>query len=682
MNEARTASAALRRLLPGWVLTAGLSAALCAGLLDLFLSLWLEPPAGLASGTTLLLVLAVTFALALAAFVAGFVLFRLVRAAPLPLALALAALLLLGLLLLGVARSLGDGAAPWRQSFLLGCLAISCAGLVYLAARAFPGLAGRRRLWSRISLAAPLLGGAALLALWLARYRLAGSPGLLPVLGAVIASVLILSPVSRVRSPQAAGRWLACLAVVALAGPWISAWAGSSGEPAAGTKGTKPKRIILLSIDTLRAGALSCYGEDGAQTPHLDRLAADAVRFTHAYSSASWTLPSMASVMTGLSPEIHRAVHSHSRVPDGVLTLAEALRRSGYRTAALVSSTILGPATNLTQGFDEYTSFPGPWIGHSFGAGILAALAEPFRPEEATPPDMAGLAAGWLRAHTQGDLFLWVHVFDPHAPYGPPREYLDGSQPPPGAKWRFEGWDEEAIRAGTYVPTAAQRDWIHRLYLGEVRYVDDAVGRLAAELQRLGMYDDALIVVLSDHGEEFWEHGAYGHGHSLYDELLHVPLLVKLPRSGERGVIDRPVTTASVMPTVLALSGLRLPESYPAASALPLGTGAADRPLFRPLFSLGLNRFEDRKAVRFCRFKYVRWDLTGREELYDLAADPGERHDIAPHEPQGLAAGRKLMAAFDEQSRDARRRLRLGDGEEAQLDDGTLARLRALGYVR
>jgi arylsulfatase A-like enzyme len=662
-------------------LTAGLSAALCAGLLDLFLSLWLEPPAGLASGTTLLLVLGVTFALAFAAFLAGFVLLRLVRGAPLPLALALATLLFLGLLLMGVARSLGAGAALWRQVSLLGGLAVVCAGLVYLAARTFPGLAGRRRLWARISLAAPLLGGAALLALWLARYRLSGTRAL-PVLGALGAAALILILVSRVRSPQAAGRWLACIAVVALAGPWISAWVGSPGEPAAGTNGAKPKRIILLSIDTLRAGALSCYGEDGARTPHLDRLAADAVRFTHAYSSASWTLPSMASVMTGLSPEVHRAVHSHSRVPDGVLTLAEVLRRSGYRTAALVSSTILGPAANLTQGFDEYTAFPGPWIGHSFGAGVLASLAKPFRSEEAPPPDVADLAAGWLRAHSQGDVFLWVHVFDPHAPYGPPREYLDGSQPPPGATWRFEGWDEDAIRAGTYVPTAAQRDWIHRLYLGEVRYVDDAVGRLTTELQRLGMYDDALIVVLSDHGEEFWEHGTYGHGHSLYDELLHVPLLVKLPGAGQRGVYDPPVTTASVMPTVLALSGLRLADGYPAASPLPLNTGAADRPLFRPLFSLGLNRFEDRKAVRFGRFKYVRWDLTGREELYDLAADPGERHDIAPHEPQGLAQGRELMAFFTEQSRDARRLLRLGEGEEAHLDDGTLARLRALGYVR
>jgi choline-sulfatase len=352
-----------------------------------------------------------------------------------------------------------------------------------------------------------------------------------------------------------------------------------------------------------------------------------------------------------------------------------------------VSSTVLGPAANLGQGFDEYTAFPGPWIGHSFGAGVLAALAPAFRPEEAPPPDLEKLAADWLRAHARGDFFLWVHVFDPHAPYGPPREYLDGAVPPPGAGWRFEGWDEDAIRAGTYVPTNAQRDWIHRLYLGEVRAVDDAVGRLTAELRRLGMYDDTLIVVLADHGEEFWEHGSYGHGHSLYDELLHVPLLVKLPGSAERGVlanrengetVDVPVSTASVMPTVLALAGSPLPAGYPAAEPLPLDHDGTER----PLFSLGLNRFEDRRSVRFGRFKYVRWDQTGREELYDLAADPGERHDVAPHQPRELAAGRELLAAFAAQAAEARRRLRLGEGEEARLDDGTLARLRSLGYVR
>jgi arylsulfatase A-like enzyme len=594
---------------------------LCAGILDLGLSLWLESPAGLGSGAALLLVPAITAVTALAAFLAAFVLLRLaLRPAPLPLALSLAASILLGLVLVSVARSLSPDAADGMKLLLTG-LTAAAAVLVYFAAPALPDRARRRTFWSRLAVAVPPFGGAALLALWLARYGLPVA-GPLPAPGAT-------------RPPR------------------------------------PPQRIVLLTIDTLRAGELP--------TPHLDRLAGDAVRFTHAYSSASWTLPAMASVMTGLSPEVHRAVHSHSRVPDGVLTLAEALRRAGYRTTALVSSPILNPAANLAQGFDEYTAFPGPWIGRSFGAGVLTSLVKAFRPEEAPPPDLADLTTGWLRAHRQDDFFLWVHFFDPHAPYGPPREYLAGAAPPPGAKWRFEGWDEDAIRAGTWVPSPAERAWIHQLYRGEVRYVDDAVGRVTAELRRLGMYDDALVVVTSDHGEEFWEHGAYGHGHTLYDELLHVPLLVKLPRSNRRGAVDAPVSTASVAPTILGVAGAPLPAGYPAAAPLPLAAGEGQA---GPLFSLGLNRFEDRRAVRFEHWKYVRWDLTGREELYDLAADPGEAHDLAPHEPPELIAGRALLAGFAAQGREARRLLRLGDGEEATLDAGTLARLRALGYVR
>jgi arylsulfatase A-like enzyme len=364
-----------------------------------------------------------------------------------------------------------------------------------------------------------------------------------------------------------------------------------------------------------------------------------------------------------------------------VVTIAEVLRRSGYRTAALVSSTVLGPAVHLDQGFEEYHVSPGPWLGRSFGAGLLRRSVDRFRPDEAPPPDLGERVAAWLQAHQEEDFFLWLHVFDPHAPYGPPRRYLQGRQPPPGGQWRFEGWDEEAIRAGTWVPTLAERDWIRQLYLGEVRYVDDFAGRLVAELRRLGLYEDTLLVVLSDHGEEFWEHDSYGHGHTLYDELLHVPLVVKLPRSERTGPIDLPVSTASVMPTVLGLCGVPLPSGYPAEpSLLPHLRGMI--PAVPALLSLGLNRFEDRQAVRFERFKYIRWEMTGREELYDLRSDPGERLDLARLAPRELEEGRRLLAGFAAESRRARRTLRLPDREEADLDAHTLDRLRALGYAR
>ncbi|HEX7185101.1 MAG TPA: sulfatase [Thermoanaerobaculia bacterium] len=617
------------RLLPGWILAAGLSAALCAGCLDLILSLWLDPPTGMRSGANVMLAWAVTASVALIVFLFGFVLLRRVfRMAPLPLALALASLEIAWIVLRGIARSLGAG--MWRQDLLLIVVAAAVSLLVFQLTRTGPE---RRSLWRRLSVGAPLAGAAVLLLLWIVQY---GSP--------------------------------------------VAAW-GAEADPSAGPrKAHAVRRVILLSVDTLRADALSVYGGE-SRTPSLDRLAGDSVVFQRAYSPASWTLPSMASVMTGVSPQVHQALRTRSRVPDRLLTLAEVLRRDGYRTAALVSSTVLGSAANLTQGFDEYRSFPAPWLGRSFGAAVLTARAKAFRPDEAPPPDMAEAAIDWLRAHRGDDFFLWVHLFDPHGPYGPPRRYLDGRRPPPGGKWRFEGWDEEAIRAGTWVPNPGERDWIRRLYQGEVRWADDFAGRIVDELKRLGIYEDALVVVLSDHGEEFWEHGSYGHGHTLYDEILRVPLLLKLPRSSRTGRVDSPVSTASVAPTLLDLCGLPFPTGHPSAGSLAsILQGRA--PASAPLLALGLNRYEDRQSVRFGSFKYVRWEMSGREELYDLTRDSGEQHDLAANDPSGIAEGRRLLAAFEAKSRKARQILRLGGPEEAKLDPYTMERLRSLGYAR
>lgn len=435
-------------------------------------------------------------------------------------------------------------------------------------------------------------------------------------------------------------------------------------------------RVLLLSIDTLRPDALSSFGGREIRTPHLDALAGDSLSFTRAYSSASWTLPAMASVMTGVSPRVHGALHTRSRVPDGLPTLAETLRRAGYRTAAFISSTVLGPPANLTQGFDEYRPYPGPWLGRSLGATVLRSRLSRFRLDEAPPPDLTGDVTDWLRARQDEPFFLWVHFFDPHAPYGPPRRYLEN----PEGRTRFEGWDEEAIRAGTWVPTAAERDRIHQLYLGEVRWVDDAVGRFLGELRRRNLYDDTLIVLVSDHGEEFWEHDSYGHGHTLYDELLHVPLLVKLPvklqKSERTGRIATAVSTESIFSTVLDACSLPLPPGYPAAGSLL--RPAPDR----PLHALGLNRFEDRQSVRFGRFKYIRWTTSGREELYDLQRDPGEKVSLAASAPAELLEGRRLLASFEAEGRRGRQLLRLTEGETTELDAHTLERLRSLGYAQ
>jgi len=644
MSEAPSQSPTARRppFLPGGAVATGLAAALCAGGLDLSLSLWLENPAGLRSGTHLLLTFAASTVLAFAAWLAAYVLLRLLlRSRQQPLAILVSASLLTAVLLRGILLSVSPAEASLGRAVLP--LAVLVLAVGFLASK----LTNRGK------------GG--------------GAP--LPVGGGAMGEG------TGVRS-FAATTLLALAATPLLLLDRNPAPARSPAHPPA------VPHVILLSIDTLRGDALACSGASETRAPHLDSLAAESLCFSRASSSAAWTLPAMASVMTGVSPQVHGAVHVRGRVPDGLSTLAEILRRSGYRTAAFVSSTVLGPQANLTQGFDEFHAWPGPWLGHSLGATLLAARVPRFRPDEAPPLDLAAAAGRWLRAHRDEPFFLWVHSFDPHAPYGPPRRYLHGRSRPPGEHLRglrFEGWDEEAIRAGTWVPTAAEREWIRQLYLAEVRWADDAAGRILDEVKRLGLYDDALILVVSDHGEEFWEHGSYGHGHSLYDEILHVPLLVKLPRSSQIGRISRigpigrittPVSTAGVFATVLDACSLPLPPGHPSAGSLLAPAGAP------PLLSLGLNRYEDRRAVRFGRFKYIRWSLCGKEELYDLESDPGEAVDLAATFPVELAEGRRLLGAFDGAGQRARRLLRLAEGETAELDRHTLERLRSLGYAR
>jgi arylsulfatase A-like enzyme len=429
---------------------------------------------------------------------------------------------------------------------------------------------------------------------------------------------------------------------------------GASRLPAAGP----PHPILLITIDTLRADALSCYRAQTPGTPAIDTLAGDSVVFRHARSPAPWTLPALASMMTGVSPQVHLATGLGSRVPNRLTTIAEALRRVGYRTAALVSSPLLGREVHLDQGFQEYTAFPKP----------------------ADPDQLAGLASKWLRVHGKEPFFLWLHFYDPHTPYEPPAPYIRG-MPPPGMGPRLTAEEHLAIRLHQRDPSPAEREWIRQLYEAEVRWVDAAVGSLMADLKRSGLYEGTLILLLSDHGEELWEHGGVGHGHTLFEELLHVPFLVKLPGETRRGPVEIPVSTASLAATILDFAGRPLPARYPAARSLaPLLRGETLPP--EPLLSTGLQRIEEREAVIFGGFKLIRWLTSGRQELYDLGRDPRETADLSASSPEKTAEGGRLLDRFEAEGEQGRKILGITRPERIPPDPEALKRLRALGYVQ
>ncbi len=423
--------------------------------------------------------------------------------------------------------------------------------------------------------------------------------------------------------------------------------------------GHEVPRVVLIVVDTLRADALSCHGAE-IPTPHLDALAEDSVVFDQARSPAPWTLPAMASLMTGASPKVHRVDDAHAALPDSWPTLAEQFREAGYRTGAVGRNRFLVDR-GFHQGFQDYDLFPRPRIEQPLGSA-LPFVARRALARHASTEQLVDRAIDWISAEREHDFLLWLHLLDPHQPYTPPPDAL--------AEWTdagriglsFDLLDE--VRDGTFAPTGDEIERIRALYLEEVRLVDAHVGRLLHHLEDLDLYDDALIVLTSDHGEELWEHGGYEHGHTLYEELLHVPLLVKHPGAARTGRDDTLTSLEDVAPTLLELCGL--PTTHGAGRQRHFATANLYGPPLDSVLHDGLKLIHDTEA--------------GQYELYDLRIDPGETDDLAEARPEDVFHGRGMMA--DHEVRTAAAADQLGrSATSVELDPGAREQLRELGYV-
>ena len=405
-----------------------------------------------------------------------------------------------------------------------------------------------------------------------------------------------------------------------------------------------PQHVVVVTIDTLRADRLGCYGARDVATPNMDRLAREGAMAMETTVPAPITRPSHVSIFTGLDPAQHGIRDNISRAlaPD-VPTLAEAFKAAGFDTAGFVSSIVLSAQSGLGRGFDEFSD--------RFDLGSDAGDEARFLDILEKRGDIAtGEAIAWLERHAQARTFVWVHLYDPHAPHDPPEPYR--------SRYASDPYD------------------------GEVAWSDELVGRLDAALTRLGIRDRTLVALTSDHGEALGEHGELVHGFFLYQATLRVPLLLRGP--GIRPGTKIPVVARSVdlFPTLLELSGVPAPASAHALSGRSLapavrGGAALDE---APAFSESLTPrihygWSDLRSVRDGRWKFIR---APRPELYDLARDPGERHDLARDEP---ARARALAAALDrhlasEDSAASARAVQAGD-VPAEL----VEKLGALGYA-
>ena len=411
------------------------------------------------------------------------------------------------------------------------------------------------------------------------------------------------------------------LALLALA---VAAAAGCrANEPAPpasqASVGQRPHDLILVTIDTLRADRVGVYGHAQARTPMIDALARRGVRFSSAFAPTPITLPSHASLLTGRYPPGHHARHNGMRVDAHVPSLAATLAAAGFATGGFVGAFPLDRRFGLNAGFAAY--------GDRMPRSAQGRLAN-----ERAGSDVADEAIGWLRANAGSRRFLWMHLFEPHAPYGDARSGRPAS----------DRYDDEVAEADR-----------------QVGRVLEALGEAASR---------ALVVVTADHGEAFGEHGELTHSLFVYDTTLRVPLVIAGP-GVPAAVRDAPVTLVDIAPTVLPLLGVKAFDSDGIDLARVIaGEAGPERELYAESFAALLDfGWSPLRAVRAGRMKYI---AAPREELYDLAADPGETTDRASAEPQRTAALRDRVDRYSPASLAA-----------PAVDPDALARLRALGYA-
>lgn len=391
--------------------------------------------------------------------------------------------------------------------------------------------------------------------------------------------------------------------------------------------------VLLITIDTVRADRLGCYGYAGAGTPNLDRLAAEGVRFANTYAQVPLTLPSHCSIMTGMDPADHR-VHNNGTYSLGpeIPTLAGLLKAHGYRTAAFIASFTLDSRFGLARGFDVYDD-------NVQGEEALKS----FRSERRAGAVLAALAP-WLES-IRGERFLcWAHFYDPHLPYAPP--------PPFDAEYR------------------------DRKYDGEIAYVDLIIGKLLDLLEEKGLEDRTLIVVAGDHGEALGEKKEIDHGLFLYDGTLRVPMIVRLGKDLPAGrVVSSRVRLIDIMPTVLDSLGIPVPSGVRGTSLLPYARGkrTADLPVhietFYPRETFGWSALI---GLIDGAWKYIR---APTPELYDLPLDPHEEKNLASAEPAVLREEARKLDEFL-----ARSGARKGPAGRA-VSAAEAERLRSLGYL-
>lgn len=478
-------------------------------------------------------------------------------------------------------------------------------------------------------------------------------------------------------------RIIAKVPLIRAAGVFCIALGGCGDGSAEREHPRKRPHVILISVDTLRADHLGCYGYARDTSPNIDRLAARSVRFENAFAQASWTLPSHMSIMTSQYPHVHGVEQQDQALPESALTLAEVLDNAGYLTAAMISWVFVGREYGFAQGFDEFVELVPP------PEQVDSATSAAFRAEQVTDR-----AIEWLSRRQGEPFFLFLHYFDPHINYDAPEPYTTMFDPDykGSARGDFD-WISPYIKGLHHEPArVGMRDLKHLTarYDGEIRYTDHHIGRLIGALDQSVGLDNCLIVFTSDHGEELNEHGSLeGHQWTLYDEVVHVPLIIHPPGGLEGGAaVTTPAESIDIASTIAGWLGIAQPPSFQGDDF----SGLLADPSLRidAGFAFGeIRRFNRKQYIRSADFKLIHSDDIGLNargvpvepgyEMFDVRNDRRELVNIfRPSWPLAQRLVRELetrAASLPGKPSDGGKPARAAPTPDDQK------RLRSLGYI-
>lgn len=455
----------------------------------------------------------------------------------------------------------------------------------------------------------------------------------------------------------------------------ISSCNGEGGKEQAPVAAMElPPPVILIIVDTLRADHLSQYGFELDTSPALQEFVSQSTRFSHAYSYAPWTRPSMTTLFTGMHPVRH-SVTRRTSLSEEAVTMAEALGSAGMETVGISLNPNVSRKTGLDQGFKVFEEM----------LGRKTMAYEDVK-------EMLRLARMWYYGGPKDSYFLFMLPMNVHGPYKVPkkrRKDLLGRRPIKGFKYYGKVMKEilklRMVTEGRAKVTPEMIQSLHEKYATAVRYTTDKVGKFFEFLKHEGYYDEAIIIVAGDHGEELFDHGGFSHGFTLYDELLHVPLIIKLPYQRAGRVVDERVTLADVFPTVMDLTGQPIPDEVDGKSLAPLLKGEKERLSDEEeteVFSVAWPKRCVGQAAINWPWKLIKLESNyeseeGRTFLFNLELDPGEIKDMSRERPE----------IVEELSKSLEKKIGTYDSggkycNNAKLDKQMEKQLRALGYMQ